>query len=149
LNSCTDLRRLAAGHYRVHNENAGRRAYEGDDPWDLILPGRAGFVAPWAYVPPRGSGALVACTNSTVTTKRLLTTIPGCAIDQDGADGANVAFPAEYLDAVAAILRLRRRRQYTPEQRQAAAARLAAVRPQTLSGVAVSPQILPIGPWAE
>jgi hypothetical protein len=115
---------LAGGRYRVHNETAGRRAYDRDDAWDLFLRGRGGFVAPWAYAPPRGSGALVACTNSTVTTTRLLATIPGCMIVQNGDDGANIAFPAEYFDAVAGILRLRKRRQYTPEQRRVMAARL-------------------------
>jgi hypothetical protein len=128
LSNCTDLRRLAGGRYRVHNDTEGRRAHARDDPWDLILRGLGGFVAPWAYAPPRGSGAVVACTNSTVTTKRLLADVPGCRVVQDGADGANVVFPAEHLDAVARILRLRRRRQYTPEQCRVLAARLRPVK---------------------
>ena len=90
----------------------------------MILLGRAGCVAPWAYAPPRGDGALVACTNSLLTTKRLLAAVPGCRLVQDGADGANVVFPVEHLDTVAGVLRLRRRRRYTPAQRLELAARL-------------------------
>jgi hypothetical protein len=58
----------------------------------------------------------------------LLANIPGCSVVQDSADGANVVFPSEDLDAVAAILRLRKRRQYTLEQRQVMAARLCPVK---------------------
>jgi hypothetical protein len=121
---CTDLRQLAGDRFRVWNEPEARRARKTDDRWDLILLGRAGSVAPWAYAPPRGSGALVACTNSAITTRRLLDAVPGSVIVQEGSGGANFVFPAEHLDTVAGILRLRRRRRYTPEQRQELVARL-------------------------
>jgi hypothetical protein len=139
-NNCTNLLRSWGDRYRVYNEIEGRRARAKDDAWDLVLLGRAGFVAVW------GQGLLVACTRSTATTKRVLAAVPGAVVAQDGDDGANVVFPAEHLDTVADILRLRRKRQYTPAQREAAAARLARVRPKTLNRGSVSRQIPPISP---
>jgi hypothetical protein len=113
--SCPDLRDHAS-RFRVWNETEGRRAHERDDPWDLILPGQAGFIAPW------GNETLVACTNSTVTTRRILDAVPGAKVVQDGSDGQNITFAPEGFEAVAGILRLRRRRQ------SSAAAHLAAFR---------------------
>jgi hypothetical protein len=143
MSNCTQLLKSSGTRYRVYNEIYGRPAHARDDGWDLILVGRGGFVAPWGF-----DGRLVACTHATATTKRLLATVPDAVLVQDGSDGANVVFPAEHLDAVAAILRLRRKRQYTAAQRQAASARLAEVRPKTLSDDTVSPQIPPIDPLA-
>jgi hypothetical protein len=140
MSHCVHLLKQFGGRFKVFNEVEGRPAHARDDDWDLTLLGRSGFVAVW------GEGLLVACTHSTTTTKRLLAAVPDSVVVQDGSDGANIAFPAEHLDAVAAILKLRRKRQYTAAQRQAASARLAKVRPKTLSGSAFSPQIPPIDP---
>jgi hypothetical protein len=97
-----DLRTV--GRYRPRNEPMKRTARSHDDLWDLILPGRSGFVAPW------GPGLLVACTNSTVTTKSILASVPGTAIVADGEDGQNVTFQVDHLPTVAGILRLRKKR---------------------------------------
>src|SRR5262245_14087752 len=117
---CPDLRHLAGDRYRVANEVEGRRAHAPDPAWDLIVPGRGGFVAPW------GPGRLVACTRGRGTTRKLLALVPGAAVVADGADGQNVVFGVAHLDAVAGLLYLRRRRRLSPERRQAEAARLAA-----------------------
>jgi len=114
-----DLRRESA-RYPVRNELEGRAAHQRDDPWDLVLPGWAGFVAPWGRI---GAGApsgttLVACTHSVVTTRRLLATVSGARVVQDGSDGQNVTFAVEHLDAVAAVLRLRRVKVVTEAERQ-------------------------------
>jgi hypothetical protein len=134
MSNCVHLLKRSGNRYRVFNEIEGRQAFARDDPWDLVLPGRSGFVAAW------GDDRLVACTHSTITTRRILAAVEGAVIVQDGDDGANIAFPAERLDVVAPILRLRRRR-------QAAAAdhlRKFAFNPRLQ--VAVSPQIPPIDP---
>jgi hypothetical protein len=60
--SCVDLRQYA-DRFRVFNEVGGRRAHKADDPWDLILLGWSGFVAPW------GGDKLVACTNNLTTSR--------------------------------------------------------------------------------
>jgi hypothetical protein len=144
-NHCADLDLLRSwrDRFRVYNEIEGRPARARDDPWDLVLVGRRGFVALWGR-----DGRFIAATRSTATTRRLLATIPDAAVVQDASDGANITFSAEHLDTVAQILRLRRKRQYTPAQRQAAAARLAKVRPKPLSGASFSRQIPPIDPPA-
>jgi hypothetical protein len=119
--TCVDLRTYG-DCFRVWNELEDRRAYDRDDPWDLILPGWSGFVA------PHGGTKLVACTRSQITTRRLLATVPGAVIVQDGADGQNVTFDADHLAAVACLLRVRKRRHLTDAQRQAFGERLAGFR---------------------
>jgi hypothetical protein len=142
MSNCINLRHRYGSRYKVFNEVEGRPARTRDDEGELIIPGRRGFVAVW------GQGLLVACTHATATTRRLLEKVPGAVVKQDGSDGQNVIFAPEHLETVAAILKLRRKKQYTPAQRQAAAAQLAKVRPKTLSGGSVSPQIPPISPPA-
>jgi hypothetical protein len=112
MTTCVDLR-IVGDRYRVWNELEDRRAYDRDDPWDLILPGWSGFVA------PHGGQKLVACTRSCITTRRLMAVVPGAVIVQDGADGQNVTFDADHLEAVACLLRVRKRRRLTDAQRQA------------------------------
>jgi hypothetical protein len=142
-NNCTNLLHQYGDRFRVFHDIEDRPARARDDEWDLIIPGRRGFVALWGH-----DGQLVVSTRSTATTRRVLEKVPGAVVAQHADDGSNIVFPAEYLDVVATILRLRRKRQYTPAQRQAAAARLAKVRPKPLSDGSVSPQSPPISPPA-
>jgi hypothetical protein len=100
--TCIDLRTV--GPYRPINEHTGKLARLDDDPWNLVLPGRAGFVAPW------DRERLVACTWNVQTTRRILATVPDAIVTQDGDDGANITFPVEQLDSVAGVLRLRKKR---------------------------------------
>jgi hypothetical protein len=143
MTNCTSLLHRYGNRYKVFHDFEGRPVSAKDDPWDHVLVGRSGSVALWGY-----DGRLVAITHSLVMTKRLLAEVPGSVIVQDGDDGANIAFQPEHLDTVARLLRLRRKRQYTPAQREAASAHLAKVRPKRLSGGSVSPQIPPISPPA-
>jgi hypothetical protein len=117
MRTCVDLR-TGADRFRPWNELDERKARATDDVWDLILPGRGGFVAPW------GGSRLVACTRSSATTQKLLAIVPGARVHQDGSDGQNVVFDAEHLDAVAKLLRLRRRRVLADRQRRANRERL-------------------------
>jgi hypothetical protein len=143
MSNCTSLLHRYGSRFKLFNEIRSRRAFARDDPWELIIPGRRGFVAPWGY-----DGSLVAITNATRTTRRLLVAVPGAVVVQDGSDGANITFMPEHLDAVAEVLKLRRKKQYTPAQRQAAAAQLAKARLKRLSGGDVSTQRPPIAPSA-
>jgi hypothetical protein len=121
--------RAVGDQYRLWNEIERRWAHARDDPDELVIPGRAGFVAVY------GAGTLVACTNGIAATKRILVGVPGARVTQDGDDGQNIAFPAEHLPIVAELLRLRKRRRchLTPEQLRAGAERLASYqfRPQS------------------
>jgi len=99
---CVDLRDYA-DRYRVLNELEGRRAHQADDAWDLIIPGRGGFVAPY------GHEHLLACTRGIVTTRKVLALDPEALVTQHASDGQNVRFHTRHLNAVAKVLRLRRR----------------------------------------
>jgi hypothetical protein len=118
MTTCIDLRKYG-NHYRVWNEIEGRRAQQRDDPWDLIVLGRCGFIAPY------GGNQLLACTNGSLTASRILERVPSASVTQHGVDGQNVRFPAAAFALAAPILRLRHRRQVSEEQRQVAAQRLA------------------------
>jgi len=112
---CIDLRQYGE-RFHVWNETERRRAWERDDPWDMNLRGRLGFIAPW------GPTTLVACTNSMITTRKILAAVPGAKIAQDGDDGQNVTFPGEAFEVVAAIMQLRKRRKLPEKSREAFAA---------------------------
>src|SRR5262245_34260889 len=109
---CVDLRDYA-DRYRPWNEIADRPARATDDPWDVILPGWGGFVAPW------GGEYLLACTRGGgKTTKKVLAIDPEAVVTQDGSDGQNVRFHVRHFEAVAQVLRLKRRRVLSPEQHE-------------------------------
>jgi hypothetical protein len=109
--TCIDLRQFG-DRFRVWNEAHTRRAHERDDIWDLVIPGAGGFVAPY------GGEYLLACTNSLLTTRRILAAVPGAVVTRDGSDGQNVRFDVAHLDAAAEILRLRKRRRVDEAERR-------------------------------
>jgi hypothetical protein len=117
MQTCIDLRTFG-NRYRVRNETHDRTAHATDDRWDLIIQGRGGFIAPW------GRGRLVACTRGSATTNKIMAAVPGARIVQDGSDGQNLTFDPAHLATVAGLLRLRRRRVLTADQRRAAVDRL-------------------------
>jgi hypothetical protein len=70
---CIDLR-ASSPPYRVHFDvglpEGPRPAYERDDPWQRIIPGGRGFVA------PAGGEHLLACTRHRNTTAAILAKVP-------------------------------------------------------------------------
>jgi hypothetical protein len=121
MSECVDLRDFG-DRFKIRNEPEDRPARKTDDPWDLIVPGSRGFVAPY------GGEDLLACTNHSTTMKRLLATVPGAKVVQDGTDGQNVRFDVTDLGGVAEVLRLRKRRRVSEEQRATMIARTARYR---------------------
>jgi hypothetical protein len=120
MHTCINLHALAGDRFRAWNQMESRRGHKDDDPWDWVLPGRSGFVAPWSAT------RLVACSASAKTTKKFLAKVPSAVIVQDeGGTGVNITFDPEYLNLVADVLHLSRRRRLTDSQREAATARLA------------------------
>jgi hypothetical protein len=120
--ACIDLRSFTG--YRVRCEDEDRREYKTDDPWTLRIDGRRGFVC------PHGGDRLTACTNSGITTRRILRRVAGAVLWQDGSDGANIIFDPAHLETVAGLLRLKKRRRRMNEaERTAAAERLSKIRP--------------------
>lgn len=118
-----------ADRYRIAYDESYYAQY-GDsasvnDPWLKIIRCKRGHIY------PHSDTLLAAATNQRFTGK-MLAAIPGCKVLQDASDGMNVSFPVEMLDQVLAVMKPYRKRKYTPEQREAAAKRLAVAR--TLSG---------------
>jgi hypothetical protein len=87
-----------------------------DDPWLQIIPGARGHVFPW------DEKRLAASTNTSGAMARRLKALPYVQVHQDGSDGVSVIFPADRLNEVAELLRLRRRRVISQEERQRLAA---------------------------
>ena len=83
-----------------------------DDPHYQIIPGSHGHVYAW------GTTRLAASTNTPGSTASKLKALPGVEVWQDGSDGCTVLFAVDLLDQVADLLRLRRRRQVTDEERK-------------------------------
>ncbi|MCX7429200.1 MAG: hypothetical protein NTW96_26685 [Planctomycetia bacterium] len=123
VESCINLKEQFARKYRVVNEESyyaehGPNAWVGD-PWLQIIPCRWGHIGPW------DADRLAASVDGHAKVARRLRDLPGVEIVQDG-DGGEVtaAFTSDRFDEVAAIMRPRRRRRLSPEQRSAATERL-------------------------
>ena len=120
---CVNLKRLFGKRFRVRYEESYYAQYgphaRTDDPWLQIIPCDMGHIY------PHGGDMLAASTNKPGPTVRKLKALPGVIVHQDGSDGANILFHIDQFDAVAEIMRPKRRRQWTEEQRAAAAERLA------------------------
>jgi len=89
------------GYFAQYGLNARVR-----DPHYDIIPGSRGHVYAW------GAFVLAASTNTSVKA------LPGVELWQDGSDGCTILFPVDLLDRVADLLKLRRRRQVTEEERR-------------------------------
>jgi hypothetical protein len=87
-----------------------------DDPHYQIIPGSRGHVYAWSAT------RLAASTSTSGSTASKLKTLPGVEVWQDGSDGCTVLFAVDLLNQVADLLRLRRRRQVTEEERERLAA---------------------------
>ena len=127
---CPDLKAIAAGKYRVKLEESyyaerGKRGRSAD-PWLLTIPCLHGHVFPF------GPGMLAASTNLRGGIAGRLAALPGCRVHQDGDDGLTVVFPEAMFQAVAAILKPRRRRRWSEAQRAQAiaAGRLLGAKPR-------------------
>lgn len=121
---CVDLRRTFAGRFRF----AWDEAYRGERPdfrpieapWLTIIPCRFGTILPW------GGRRLAAYSAAGATKRRELERLAGVTVAQGGGPGAVdvvVTFDGAAIEAVAAVLRPRRARRLTAEQRAALVAR--------------------------
>jgi hypothetical protein len=113
--TCIDLAEHYGERFRVIHE-ASYSADRGDgarahDPWTLLIPCERGHIY------PHGGELLGASTDTRGPTAKALAGLPGVRVVQDGSDGINVVFPAAEFETVAAVLKPRRRRILSPEQR--------------------------------
>ena len=113
--NCIDLKEHFGDHYRTFYEDsyAAERGDKGrtHDPWLLTVACRHGHIY------PHGGTMLGASTNSRGPIANRLAAPPCVRVVQEGDDGVNVVFDVGDFDQVAAVMRPRRRRKLTPEQR--------------------------------
>ena len=113
---CVNLKERFGERYRVEYEESYYAEYGAnprtDDPWLMIIPCRNGHICPW------GDDLLAACTNTANKVAAKLKRLPFTTVAQDGDDGANILFPAKHFNAVAKIMRPRRRRRMSAGQRE-------------------------------
>jgi hypothetical protein len=113
---CIDLKARFGDTYRVVRE-ASHTADRGDsarahDPWLLLIPCLHGHIY------PHGGELLGASTDRRGPIAKALASLPGVRVVQDGSDGITVTFPVAEFEAIAAVLKPRRRRVLTPEHRE-------------------------------
>jgi hypothetical protein len=114
--ACVNLKERFGRQYRVRYEESyhaqyGPRAYT-VDPWLMIIPCQHGHIY------PQGGNMLASSTHKPGATAKRLKAIQGVTLHQDGADGVTVLFPVDHFDAVAEIMRPRRRRVVSESERE-------------------------------
>jgi len=121
VSECVNLRERFGRRFKVVYEEAHRAEYgpnaRTEDPWLMIL------LCEHGHVFPHGDDQLAAFTDGPVIAKKLARLVC-CEVWQEGDQELTVLFDVADFDAVAQILKPRRRRRLTPAQRQAASERL-------------------------
>ena len=115
MNSCIDFdakfgRRFQVSYEESYYEERGESGRL-KDPWLRIIPCRFGHHF------PHGGSYLGASTTHRGPVASRLAALPCVRVVQDGDDGINVVFHVKYFDAVAAMMKPRRRRRLTTDQR--------------------------------
>ena len=112
-----DLKELFGDRFRLEVEEsyyAERPEFRREEePWLTQIVCQYGHIGVW------GGNLLVASTNKAGTVARRLKALPFVQVAQDGGDGVNVTFDLEHFEAVAEIMKPRKRRPAFAEQRAA------------------------------
>ena len=90
-----------------------------EDPWLQVL------LCKHGHIYPHGPDVLAASTNTRGGIARKLAALDCTTVVQDGSDGINATFHVRDFERVAELMKPRRWRRLTVEQRRAAAERLA------------------------
>lgn len=86
------------------------------DPWLMVLPCKIGHVFPW------GGSKLAASVDGYPRLAKRIASLPTARVHQDGDDGTTIVFDVAQFDAVAKIMRPKRRRaDFAPHNRPTAA----------------------------
>jgi hypothetical protein len=122
---CVDLRPWAkANRYRFRLEESYKAEnnthVRGDGRWFVEIPCKSGLIYPW------GREMLLAYAKSGVQAD--IARLAGVELYQTDGKARVFIFPVDRLDEVAAILKPRRRRMYTPEHREVLRERLKSLR---------------------
>ena len=118
--ACLDLKELFGDRYKLGIDEsyyAERAEFRRDEEvWLTHIVCQHGHIGVWV------DDLLVACTNSAGAVATRLKALPFAEAVQDGTDGANVTFPVEHFDAVAEVMKPRKRRRLSEEHKAKLAA---------------------------
>jgi hypothetical protein len=108
-----DLRQQYSSRFRMGCDPSCERVHHNDacDPWNALV------LCQHGHIYPHGELLLGAATNNRGPIANSLAALPCVRVTQDGDDGINVVFDASDFAKVAAIMKPRRRRTLSPEQR--------------------------------
>jgi len=120
---CINLKDRFGSRYRVVYEESyfaehGQTA-RADDPWLQVL------LCQHGHIYPHGGELLAAATDKRGGIAKKLAALDCTTVVQDGSDGINATFHVRDFERVAELMKPKRRRRLTVEQRRAAAERLA------------------------
>ena len=122
-----DLKSLAGNKYRVTIESSyyadtGSAQKRNRDPYLWLVVGRHGDVFLWS------PELLAVSTHKRGGIAGRLMELPCTTVVQDGQDGLTMTFPAQYLDTVADLVKLRRRPVLSEERRAELSERMRSIR---------------------
>lgn len=120
---CLNLRDLYGEHYKIGHDESAATYRERQDPWNMTLLGERAVIYPYG-----GSELCVEIDYRTPTAKAVAA-IPGVVVHQEGDHERTYRFHVDLFAQVAALVKPRKRRKLSEEQRAACAERLARVRP--------------------
>lgn len=110
---CPDLRHLAGKRFRTGHDPAAEHEPGGrNDPWLLTIPCQHGEIY------PHGADRLGFASKTRGEVARAVAALPGAEVVQEASDGMNITFPVDLFDRVAAVVKPRRKRRLSPEQRE-------------------------------
>jgi hypothetical protein len=139
---CVDLRLWAkANRYRFRFEESyqaeGNQHVKGDGRWYVEILCRNGLIYPY------GGTTLLAYVKPGVVS--VVTKLPDVDLYQTDGKARVFRFPIERLDEVAAVLKPRKRRAYSPEHREVLRERLKSLRQRAANGAKTDAAVL-LGP---
>ena len=114
---CIDLAALYGDRFRLSWDESRRPGESTSDPWMRTLLCRRGVIYPF------GGDRLAVEVDGRREIARRLAAIPGVELWQNGDREKTLVFPLSLFDAVAALVKPKRRPRLSPEQRAARAAR--------------------------
>ncbi len=130
---CPNLRELYGNRFRIGHDPIAVTPSQRKDPWMMTIPCRGGAV-----IYPHGGDVLAVEIDYRPHLAKRLAAIPGVRLHQCGDGERTFLFPVDLFDQVAELVKPRRRRRLTQEQRAANAGRLAAWRENALAQSGIS-----------
>jgi len=112
---CINLRQRFGSRLRISYDpchDAKGRCRESLDPWMMQISCRCGTIYPW------GGDLLVIGMDNHNTVAKRVAAISGCEVIQDGERERSVRFHVDAFDAVAAIVKPKRKRRISDAERQ-------------------------------